>query len=198
MASSSEKMDSKDLITTGVFCVLFFIATMVGGVMFAPNPVLTFFTPVAVAIFTGPIYMLLIQKVPKRGPMIILGVIMGSMLFLTGMFWIWAIACVVLGFVSGEIARVGNFKSLKLNTVAFMVYSLNPISSYVMLWLDKQSYVDYLVGKGTEAQYMEVMVQHAYGWVLPAMIIGTLLASYISASLGKKLVKKQFAKAGVV
>lgn len=198
MASSSEKMDSKDLITTGVFCVLFFIATMVGGVMFAPNPVLTFFTPVAVAIFTGPIYMLLIQKVPKRGPMIILGVIMGSMLFLTGMFWIWAIACVVLGFVSGEIARAGNFKSLKLNTVAFMVYSLNPISSYVMLWLDKQSYVDYLVGKGTEAQYMEVMVQHAYGWVVPAMVVGTLVASYISASLGKKLVKKQFAKAGVV
>jgi energy-coupling factor transport system substrate-specific component len=198
MVNSSEKMNSKDLITTGVFCVLFFIATMAGGVLFATNPVLTFAMPMSVAILTGPIYILLLQKVPKRGPMIIIGIIMGIMLFVTGMFWIWAIVCAVLGFMSGEIAKAGNFKNLKLNTIAFMIYSLNPISSYVMLWLDRQSYMDYLLGKGTEAEYMEVMVQHAYGWVLPAMVVGTLVASYIGASLGKKLVKKQFAKAGVV
>lgn len=41
------------------------------------------------------------------------------------MFWIWAIVCAVLGFMSGEISKAGNFKNLKLNTIAFIIYSLN-------------------------------------------------------------------------
>lgn len=32
----------KDLVTTGIFSAIFFVFTLVGGLPFAPNPVLTF------------------------------------------------------------------------------------------------------------------------------------------------------------
>ena len=35
----------KDLVTTGIFTALLFVFTMVGGVFFATNPVLTFYMP---------------------------------------------------------------------------------------------------------------------------------------------------------
>ena len=35
----------KDLVTTGIFSAIFFVFTLVGGLPFAPNPVLTFYMP---------------------------------------------------------------------------------------------------------------------------------------------------------
>ena len=46
----------KDLVTTGIFTALLFVFTMVGGVFFATNPVLTFYMPAGSALLCGPIY----------------------------------------------------------------------------------------------------------------------------------------------
>lgn len=198
MQTAQYSLQSKDLITTGIFSTLFFIVTILAGGAFAANPVLTFLMPVAVALFTGPVYMLLLAKVPKRGPTIILGAIMGLLMFVTGMFWLWSIAYVVLGVIAGEISALGNFKSSKLNILGFTVFSLNPIASYMMIWLNQQSFKDYLLSKGTQQAYLERMFQVAQDWLLPAMIVGTLLAALSSAIIGKKLLKKHFERAGIV
>lgn len=198
MTTEKKSLSSRDLITTGIFCALFFIVTMVSGMFFAPNPVLTFLMPLVVALFTGPVYMLMLAKVPKRGPTIILGVIMGLLMFVTGMYWLWSLAYVVLGIIAGEIAGIGKNKSLKLNITSFTVFSLNPIASYMMLWISQSSYQDYLVNKGTDPAYMETMIQTAQAWLLPGMIAGTLAAAWLGAYLGKKLLKKHFERAGIV
>ena len=36
----------KDLVTVGIFSALFLVFALVGGIFFAPNPVLTFYMPV--------------------------------------------------------------------------------------------------------------------------------------------------------
>ena len=71
-------LTARDLVTTGIFTALYFVFMMVGGIFFAPNPVLTFWMPAAVALLTGPVYLLLIAKVPKHGPLVVLGVVEGS------------------------------------------------------------------------------------------------------------------------
>ena len=40
----------KDLVTTGIFSAIFFVFTLVGGLPFAPNPVLTFYMPMGAAL----------------------------------------------------------------------------------------------------------------------------------------------------
>lgn len=188
----------KDLVTTGIFSALFFVATMIGGIFFAPNPVLTFLMPLAVALLTGPVYLLLLAKVSKHGPIIILGILMGLLMFLTGMYWMWSVAYILLAVVAEWITGVGKFKNMKLNIIGFMIFSLNPMGSYVMLWVNQQKYIKYLVGKGTEQGYMNAMVATAQDWMLPAMFIGTLICALISALLGRRLLRKQFEKAGIV
>lgn len=198
MPAEKPGLTSRDLITTGIFCALFFLVTMASGMLFAPNPVLTFLMPAAVALFTGTVYMLLLAKVPKRGPTIILGAIMGLLMFITGMYWLWSVAYLALGIIAGEIAAMGKFKRFGLNILSFAVFSLNPIASYMMIWIDKESYRSYLVDKGTKPDYMNTMFDTAQAWVLPGMILGTMAAALAGAWIGKKLLKKHFERAGIV
>lgn len=196
--SEKKGLTVRDLVTTGVFTALFFVFTMIGAGFFMANPVLTFAGPAAMALLTGPIYLLLVAKVPKHGPIIILGVIVGLLVFVTGMYWLWAVACVVCAIVADFIAGVGKFRNKNLNLVSFLVFSLNPMGSYMMLWIDPQGYAGYLTGKGTEQAYMDTMMATAgTGWILPAMIAGILLCALISALVGRKLLRKHFEKAGI-
>ncbi|MDU5613334.1 MAG: MptD family putative ECF transporter S component, partial [Slackia sp.] len=81
------RLAARDLVTVGIFTALYLVFMMVGGAFFASNPVLTFWMPASVALLTGPIYLLLIAKVPKHGPLIVVGVVEGLFLFATGMYW---------------------------------------------------------------------------------------------------------------
>ena len=49
----------KDLVTVGIFSALFLVFALVGGIFFAPNPVLTFYMPVGSALLCGPVYLLM-------------------------------------------------------------------------------------------------------------------------------------------
>ena len=196
MQSDKKGLTARDLVTCGVFIALYFVFMMVGSMLFAPNPVLTFLMPAGAALLTGPIYLLLVAKVPKHGPIIILGVVEGLIMFVTGMYWLWAVALVVLGVVADLIAGAGRFRNKNLNLVSFLVFSLNP-------WVlphavDRSSgYTSYLAGKGTEQAYLDTMVSTGAGWVLPGMIALTLVCALVSALVGRRLLKKQFEKAGV-
>lgn len=193
----SKGLNVRDLVTCGVFIALYFVFMMVGSMLFAPNPVLTFLMPAGAALLTGPIYLLLIAKVPKHGPLIILGVVEALIIFVTGMYWLWAVFLVVLGVIGDMIAGVGGFRNQNINIVSFLVFSLNPMGSYMMLWLDPAGYASYLIGKGTEQSYMDTMMATGTGWVLPAMILLTLVCALISALVGRRLLRKQFEKAGM-
>ena len=195
--SRQKKLSIRDLVSAGVFIALFCVFTMIGGMFTAPNPVFTFAMPPVVALLTGPIYLLLIAKVPKHGPIIILGVIMGLLMFATGMYWLWSIAYVVLAVAADLVAGAGGFKNRTLNILSFLVFSLNPLGSYAMLWIDPSGYSSYLVGKGTEQAYMDTMMATGTIWVLVIMIVATLACALISALVGMRLLRKQFEKAGV-
>ena len=63
----------KDLVTVGIFSALFLVFALVGGIFFAPNPVLTSYMPVGSALLCGPVYLLMLAKVQKRWAASILG-----------------------------------------------------------------------------------------------------------------------------
>lgn len=188
----------RDLITTGVLAALYVVFAFIGEMMFGFFPVLTFLCPLSIALICGPVFMLIIAKVPKHGPILITGLLVGGFLFVTGMYWTMCLAYVILGVVAELVAGSSNFKSKTKNLLAYMIFVISPIFSYAMLWLNRDGYVKYLVSKGTEQSYMDTMVAHAYAWVFPAMLIGNLICSFISGKFGQYLLRKHFEKAGVI
>ena len=77
----------KDLVTIGIFTALFFVFELIGSLPFAPNPALTFYQPFGIALLCGPVYLLMVAKVPKRGGIAILGIINGIIWYILGMHW---------------------------------------------------------------------------------------------------------------
>lgn len=73
--SNQKGLTVKDLVTTGIFAALIWVTMLTGGLPFAPNPLLTFYMPLGSALLGGPVFLLLVAKVPKFGPIPIVGIL---------------------------------------------------------------------------------------------------------------------------
>ena len=128
----------KDLVTTGIFTALLFVFTMVGGIFFATNLVLTFYMPAGSALLCGPIYLLMVAKVQKRWSLTIMGILIGIVWFVTGMHWAFALGYMIMGIVADFVAGAGQYKSKKINTLSYILFSLGGTGSYLVFFADLQ------------------------------------------------------------
>lgn len=187
----------KDLVTTGIFTALLFITMLVGGIFFAPNPVLTFYQPLGSALLGGTVLMLLIAKVPKRGSISIVGILIGIIWFAMGMHWAMDIGYMIGGILGDLIAGSKQYKSKVLNIIAYICLSLGATGTYICFFADREKWCSYMLEGGTAASYIDTMNATATNWMLAVILLGTLVIAALSGFVGITLLKKQFEKAGI-
>lgn len=187
----------KDLVTVGIFSALFLVFALVGGIFFAPNPVLTFYMPVGSALLCGPIYLLMLAKVKKRWAVSILGAILCIVWFVTGMHWAMALGYLVMGVTADFVAGAGEYKSKMMNSVSYIVISLGGTASYLVFFANPDGWAKTMLGNGTEQSYIDTMRETGSVWIMLVMLVGTVLAAAVSAFVGCKMLRKQFEKSGI-
>ena len=194
---TKKSLTIKDLVTTGIFSAIFLVFTMIGGIFFAPNPVLTFYMPMGAALLCGPVYLLMIPKVQKRWSVTILGIIMGIVWFVTGMHWAFSLGYIGMGIIADLVAGAGDYRNKAVNLLSYMLMSLGGVYTYVVFFIDPQGWASTMLENGTEQSYIDTMSASAPSWLLAVIIIGTLAIAAFSGWIGGKLLKKQFEKAGI-
>ncbi len=187
----------KDLVTVGIFSALFLVFALVGGIFFAPNPVLTFYMPVGSALLCAPVYLLMMAKVRKRWAASILGAILCIVWFVTGMHWAMALGYLVMGIIADPVAGVGGYRSRKINSLSYILLSRGGTASYLVFFADPDGWAKTMLGNGTEQTYIDTMRSTGSVWIMVVMLAGTILAAALSAFVGCKMLKKQFEKAGI-
>ena len=187
----------KDLVTIGIFSALFLVFALVGGIFFAPNPVLTFYMPVGSALLCGPVYLLMLAKVRKRWAASILGAILCVVWFVTGMHWAMALGYLIMGIVADLTAGAGSYMSRKLDSLSYILLSLGGTASYLVFFADPDGWAKTMLGNGTEQSYIDTMRSTGSAWIMVVMLAGTILAAAVSAFVGCRMLKKQFEKAGI-
>ena len=187
----------KDLVTVGIFSALFLVFALVGGIFFAPNPVLTFYMPVGSALLCGPVYLLMLAKVQKRWAVTILGTLLCIVWFATGMHWAMALGYLAMGIVADLVAGSGQYKSKKADALSYILLSLGGTASYLVFFADPEGWAKTMLGNGTEQSYIDTMRDTGTMWILVIMLAGTILAAAVSAFVGCRMLKKQFEKAGI-
>ncbi len=198
MDKKENKLQVKDLIMIGVFSALYFVLNMVGGMPFAMNPILTFYQPIGSAFLSGIIFMFLIAKSPKRGTITILAVIMCILRFATGMHWAMGVGTLISGIIAEIIAGSKNYKNKTMNMLSFGIFALGDIGTFLVYFINPESWSNAMIKKGTDISYIESMNAAAANWMIYVIVIGTFLVALLSAWIGMKLLKKQFEKAGIV
>ena len=194
---AKKSLTIKDLVTTGIFSAIFLVFTMIGGIFFAPNPVLTFYMPMGAALLCGPVYLLMIAKVQKRWSVTILGIIMGIIWFVTGMHWAFSLGYIGMGIIADLVAGAGHYRNKVVNLLSYMLMSLGGVYTYVVFFIDPQGWASTMLENGTEQSYIDTMSASAPSWLLAVISIGTLAIAAFSGWIGGKLLKKQFEKAGI-
>ena len=169
---NSKSLTVKDLVTVGIFSALFLVFALVGGIFFAPNPVLTFYMPVGSALLCG-------------------------VWFVTGMHWAMALGYLVMGIAADLAAGIGSYRSRKLNSLSYILLSLGGTASYLVFFADPDGWARTMLGNGTEQSYIDAMRSTGTVWIMVVMLAGTILAAAVSAFIGCKMLKKQFEKAGI-
>lgn len=195
--SMNKGLSVKDLVTTGIFTALVFVFILIGGMFFATNPVLAFFMPAGSDLLAGPAFLLMIAKVQKRWSLSIMGVVIGILWFVTGMHWAFVLGYLLMAIVADFVAGAGKYRSKKLNSLAYILFSLGSTGTYILFFVDPNGWAQTMLGNGTEQSYIDTMQATANTGILVAMFAAVLITSAISAFVGCKLLKKQFEKAGI-
>ena len=103
-------MKGKDLINIGIFSAIYFVVVMVFA-MLGFIPVFMPLLAVLVPIVGGIPFMLFLTKVKKFGMILIMSIIMGIMMILTGMGFFTVIVSAVTGLCAELIYKSGHYKS---------------------------------------------------------------------------------------
>ena len=196
MNQKTRKLKTKDLIVAGAFAALYLVVMMFGVSVLGFVPVLYLAAPFFVSILLGPVYMLYVMKVPKTGAILILSVLVGLFTSMGGMWFslVWALA---LGLIAELIARAGKYSSPKLYQASFCVFACTNMGPFWSLILAK----DLFLASCTNyygAEYAATIDALTPGWLVLALLGIALLGGFLGGALGRRLLKKHFAKAGVV
>ena len=192
-----KELTVKDLVTVGIFTALFFVFALVGGIFFAPNPVLTFYMPVGSALLCGPVYLLMLAKVRKRFAVTILGAILCVIWFVTGMHWAMALGYLIMGIIADLAAGVGKYEDKRFDSLSYILLSLGGTGSYLVFFANPDGWAKTMLGNGTEQSYIDTMRSTGSALIMIIMLAGTVISAALSAFVGCKMLRKQFEKAGI-
>lgn len=199
MKKDENILQTRDYISIGVFSLIYFVVAFVIGGIAQMTPVTFPFMPMIVALFAGSIFMLYLAKIPKRGSLSILGILAGILLFITGMFWMMSVFFIIFGFIADFICLTGKFRSFKRNLFAYCIFALSPMGAYIPMVIMPAQFDEFMRRKGDVSSFAGIInVIRSNWWVIPLMILGTIICAVIGGFIGKKLLKKHFKKAGII
>ena len=192
----NKKLKVKDLVSIGVFAVIYFVL-MFGVGMMGMIPILFLVYPTVLAIVAGTVVMLFMAKVQKPWALFILGMISPLVMFAMGHTYVVVVLSLIVMIIAELIRKIGNYNSFKYNMLSYAVFSIWICSSMMQMFLVKEKYLEMsieMMGK----DYVDVMEKLITYPHMALVVLGAFLGGIIGAYIGKALLKKHFEKAGIV
>lgn len=194
MKTKSNKLQGKDLINVGIFTAIYFVivfAVAMLGYIPILMPLLCIFAPV----LGGIPFMLFLTKVKKFGMVLIMSIIMGIMMMLTGMGYYALIVGTVSGLIAEFVLKSGNYKSSGRAILTSGIFSIWLWGNFIPLFTDVEGYFSSRQDFGQE--YIDTLTSYMPGWMCPTLLVAAFVSGIIGGLLGKALLKKHFIKAGI-
>ncbi len=191
------KLKVKDLVTIGIFFVIYFGVYFAVGMM-GIIPVLFLFYPFTGAIITGPIVMLFMAKVPKLWALFIFGMIPSLLIWAAGHSFVVPLFTLICVGIAEYVFRKGGFKSFKYNALAYAVFSCWEVGSLLQMRVVREHYLSMSYKLGMAKEYMATLDRLISYPNLVLVLIGAFIGGLIGAFFGKKMLRKHFEKAGII
>lgn len=198
-ANSKKTLQGRDLITIGIFSAIYFVINFIFMLMGGLHPILWILMPGLIALFSGIPFMLMCAKVQKTGAVLLMGLITGLIYFVTGQFTVIILASFVISCVLAEIARkAGQYGSYRMNSLAFVFFSLGMTGSPLPIWLMRESFLAQISEQGMPEDYITALEACSSPGMLVVLFAAPVVGAVIGAWITRKMFHKHFVKAGIV
>ena len=191
------KLSVKDLISIGLFSVIYFIGFMIAG-MLGYIPICVIILPFIAGVLGGIPFVLLALKQQKFGAVTLLGLIVGLLSFIMGQTWMSIPFGLVFGLIADLIMKSGEFVTWSKNLLAYSVFSVWTVGTMLPMWVMRDSYFASYANNGATDAYIEAVMKLTPTYMIAVVALLGLLGGFLGACLGKAVLKKHFKKAGIV
>lgn len=190
----SNRLNAKDLINVGIYtaiCAVICCAVAITGVV----PIMMVLLVVFVPIFTGIPYMMFLTKVKKFGMILILNILMGALMWVTGMSWYALAVGTASGLIAELIYRAGNYNRKWNGIIAYAVSGIYCWANYFGIFFNADAYFSTRQNYGQE--YIDAVTGMLPVWMCPILLVIDIICGIIGGWIGTKVLKKHFVKAGI-
>ena len=192
-----EKLKIKDLVTIGVFTVIYFVLMFLSGII-GIVPILYLAYPTVAGIITGIVIMLFMAKVQKPGGLFILGLICSLIVIAMGNTYVILVHALISMVISEIIRKTGGYKSFKHNMLSFAIFNTWICGFLMQVLLAKDKVIEIAETRGMGYAYIMKLIALLNFSSMILVYIGAIVGGIIGAYIGKAFLKKHFEKAGII
>lgn len=194
LGKNQNRLKGKDLINVGIYSAIYFIIIMALAMLgYIPimMPMLCVIGPIA----GGIPFMLFLTKVKKFGMILIMSIIMGVLMALTGMGFYSLPVAVVSGLIAEWVWKRANYSKAGSSILACGFFNIWMWGNFIPLFLDPTGYFSTRSEFG--ADYAATLKALLPIQMFPVLLISCFVCGLIGGLLGRALLKKHFIKAGI-
>ena len=193
----TEKLRIMDLVTIGVFTVIYFVLFFVAG-MVGIIPILYLAYPTLAGIITGIVVMLFMAKVQKPWGLFLLGLICSLIVIAMGNTYIIVIHTVISMVIAELLRKKGEYRSFKYNMLSFAIFNTWICGFLMQILLAKDKVIELAETRGMGHDYIMKLITLLNFRSMILVYIGAIVGGILGAYIGKVFLKKHFEKAGIV
>ncbi|MDO4799197.1 MAG: MptD family putative ECF transporter S component [Bacillota bacterium] len=198
MKSSSTSLNGKDLMNVGIFTAINVIGGIVLAIAIGLTPIGFVLIPFASGLLMGIPMMLYFTRIKKFGMVLILQVVNGVMLLLTGMGPAALIAGTIMALVVEYLMHKTRYQSGKIAVLSHALLCTSACANYLH-WLNASA--EWLAKNaetyGAEFTYT-ISGWFGYAWVLPAIACLGFVGGILGGLIGRRVLRKHFIKSGLM
>lgn len=188
------KLTTRDLISAGAFGAIYLVLLTVLSTVLSVIPILFLGIPLIAGVILGSVYMLYTLKVPRRGAVLILAILVG---LITSMSTIYPLFFAILWGVIAEIILAGERrKSANALVASYCVFNLTSMGPFFALVVAKDAFLESCAVYYGE-DYAATLDAMTPSWIIIVFVVLALLGGLLGGLLGKRILKKHFIKAGI-
>ncbi len=193
-SKNSNRLTGKDLINVGIYSAIYFVIIMIlamTGYIPIMMPLLCVFGP----LIGGIPFMLFLTKVKKFGMILIMSIIMGIMMALTGMGFYSLPVAVASGLIAELIWNRAKYRKATASVFVCGVFNIWMWGNYLPLFTNPEGYFSTRQDFG--ADYEKALTALLPPWMNPVLLASCFVFGVLGGLLGRVLLKKHFIKAGI-
>ncbi len=189
-----EKLKGKDLINVGIFTAIYFVIVFAIALL-GYIPIFMPLLCVILPIVGGIPFMLFLTKVKKFGMILLMSIIMGFLMLLTGMGYYSIIIGTISGLVAEFVYMSGKYKSATKAVLTSGIFSIWCWGNFIPFFTNIEGYFSTRQSYGQE--YIEALTRLMPAWMCPTLLVACFVSGIIGGLLGMSVLKKHFKKAGI-